>query len=175
VTHRAPVAALALSLAACQNLPPAYAPPEQRAPLPEFRPYRVSRLVRMSDGDAAQHVVADILGVPAPWSWTGRRPVVRVRAPESRRVRYVIDFAIAEATFATTGPVTIRFLVNGRALASVRYTFPGPQHFEQDVPYPWLEGRPEAEVGAEIDKVWISPTDGVALGFILTSIGLMES
>lgn len=172
---RAPAAALALSLTACHSLPPAYAPPAQRDPLPEFRPYRVSRLVRMSDADAPSRVAADILGVPADWSWTGPRPTVKITLRGTHNVRYVIDFAIADATFSTTGPVTVRFFVNGHTLDTVRYTAPGPQRFEKPVPEEWLTPGEELLVGAEIDKVWVSPTDGVALGFILTRIGLTES
>jgi hypothetical protein len=164
----------AVLLCACQNLPDPYAPPEQRQPFENFRPYRVSRVVNMADGDAESHFVRDIKGATGVWRWTGKHPEVRLFLRTNQMLHYVIDFSIVEATFKDTGPVTLTFLVNGHVLDKMTYTASGQQHFDKPVPEEWVEAGKEALVGAEIDKVWVSPADGVALGFILSQIGLRQ-
>jgi hypothetical protein len=165
---------LALALAGCQNMPEPYAPPVQRAPFENFRPYRVSRIVTMSDGDAEQHIVKDIGGLAGPWRWTGQRPTVRVTPRSNENLRYLIDFTIADSTFRETGPVTVSFFVNDRLLGSRRYTAPGDQHFEAPVPAEWVTPNAGTIVAAEVDKVWVAPADGARLGLILTRLGLTQ-
>ncbi len=84
------------------------------------------------------------------------------------------SLAIDEATFKDTGPVTLSFFVNGHLLDKATYSASGPQHIDKPVPRDWVEAGKDATVGAEIDKPWISPGDGVALGFILTRMGLTQ-
>ena len=165
----------AISAGSCQNMPEPYAPPEQRQPLENFRPYRVSAVVNMSDGDAAGHFVQDISpALAGTWRWTGQRPTVRVSMRANENLRYAIDFTIPGVTFEQTGPVTMSFYVNGHLLDQVRYTSFGPKRFVKPVPAEWVEKDQEATVAAEIDKLWVSPQDGSRLGFILTSIGLQQ-
>ena len=156
-------------------MPEPYAPPEQRQPFENFRPYRYSAVINMSDGDAASHFVQDISpGLSETWRWTGQRPTVRLLMHANENLHYTIDFTIPAVTFEQTGPVTISFLVNGHLLDSVRYTSPGDRHFTKPVPVEWVEKDKEATVAAEIDKLWVSKDDGSRLGFILTSIGLKQ-
>lgn len=156
-------------------MPEPYAPPEQRQTFENFRPYRVTRVVEMSDGDAAEHFVRDISGAgTANWRWVGQRPTVRVMLRSNQDLIYTIDFTIAGATFQDTGPVTLSFYVNDHLLDKVRYTSFGPHHFEKKVPADWVETNKEATVAAEIDKVWVSKDDGAKLGFLLTRIGLKQ-
>jgi hypothetical protein len=156
-------------------MPETYAPPVQRQPFENFRPYRITRVVDMSDGDADSHIVRDILPASGgSWRWAGQRPVLRVTLRKAENLMYIIDFSIADATFKSTGPVTMTFFVNDHLLGSDRYTAPGSYHFEKLVPAEWLEAGKDATVGAEVDKVWVSPEDGVKLGFILTRIGLRQ-
>ena len=51
-----------ICLTGCEKMPETYAPPVQRQPFENFRPYRITRVVDMSDGDVDSHVVHDILG-----------------------------------------------------------------------------------------------------------------
>jgi hypothetical protein len=164
----------AVLLCGCQNLPAPYAPPEQRQSFENFAPYRIRRVVNMADGDAEKHFVRDIGGLGGTWRWTGKHPEVRVFLRTNQMLHYVIDFTIVEATFKDTGPVTLSFFVNGHLLDKATYEAPGSQHFEKPVPEEWVEAGKDATVAAEIDKVWISPADGAALGFILTGIGLRQ-
>ncbi len=128
----------------------------------------------MFDDGASVHFLSGILPPANGWSWTNQRPMVKVKTHGTQNVHYLIDFSVPDVTFKETGPVTIRFLVNDHVLDSVRYDKPGPQHFEKDVPAEWLKPDSEERVGAEIDKVWVSKTDGARLGFILNRIGLTE-
>ena len=64
--------------------------------------------------------------------------------------------------------------MNDHALDSVRYTAAGEYHYEKAVPPEWVEPLKDTLLAASIDKVWVSPTDGARLGFILTRIGLTQ-
>ena len=162
----------AMLLCACQNMPETYAPPVQRKPLENFRPYRASRLINMADGDTDSRIVRDISHhADGTWRWTGQRPAVRLPEGSNKDARYVIDFTVPGATFSQTGPVTLSFYVNDHLLDRIQYTSPGPQHFEKAVPAEWLQDGKEAIVGAEIDKMYVAKDDDVRLGFILSAIG----
>jgi len=175
VNRRALILCLAAGLGACQNLPEPYAPPEQRQPVEDPRPYRLDRVIHMSDADAPSRFVKDISPVLAgSWRWTGKHPALNVFMRASDAVRYTIDFTLPEVTFKDTGPVTLSFYVNDHQLASVRYTEPGNHHFEKPVPPAWIPVGRESTVAAEIDKIWTSPADGNTFGFILTRIGLTQ-
>lgn len=156
-------------------MPETYAPPVQRQPFENFRPYRSTRIVNMSDGDATVRIVRDVdAGLAGSWRWAGQHPTIRVPGGPVENLLYVIDFTLPEVTIKDTGPVTLSFYVNDRLLDRVRYSSPGVQHFEKRVPDGWTQEDQEATVGAEIDKMWTSPEDGKHLGFILTSIGLKQ-
>ena len=165
----------AVFLCACQNMPEPYAPPVQRQPFENFRPYRSSRIINMADGDTDSRIVRDISPhADGTWRWTGQRPAVRLPQGPNQDLRYVIDFTVPGATFSQTGPVTLSFYVNDHLLDQVHYSNPGPQHFEKAVPADWLQEGKEAIVGAEIDKMYLAKDDGVNLGFIISSIGLKQ-
>lgn len=168
-----PMAAV-LALCGCRTASDEYPVPAQR---PSFEGYRLpaARVVNMDDPDATLHLVRDISpGLAANWRWTDQRPAVRVRVRAVEKLKYTIDFALPEATFKDTGPVTVTFTVNDHVVDRVRYTAPGSQHFEKAVPAEWVAINKDATVGAEIDKMWVSKEDGARLGFILTRIGLAE-
>jgi hypothetical protein len=165
----------ALLLSSCQQMPEPYAPPVQRQPFENFRPYRIQRVVRMNAPDAPAHFVQDIS--PASegmWRWTQQKPTVKIKVRTTENLKYTIDFSLAEATMKDTGPVTLSFSVNGHVLSQVRYEKSGDYHYENPVPPEWLTVDQDVLVAAEIDKMWVSKSDGVKLGFILTRIGLTE-
>lgn len=137
----------------------------------DFRSYRVEHVVNFSQGDMTG-VAQDILPPAGGWSWSRKRPAIKVRLRGGLPVHYEMDFAVADATFKETGPVSVTFFVNDHALETVLYPRAGQQHFEKVVPAEWLKG--ENLVGAEVDKLWTSPTDGARLGLILNRIGLIE-
>jgi len=161
-------------LSGCQSLPGPFAPPEQRQPFDNFAPYRVHKIVDMGEPDANQHIVTGIVGDTGPWRWTNKRVEVRVFLRTNQMLRYVIDFSIVDATFKDTGPLEFSFYVNGHVVDHRRYTSPGSEHFEKPIPEDWVEPGKDAIVGAEVDKVWVSPADHQPLGFVLTRMGLLQ-
>lgn len=163
-----------LLLAACA--PESYPPPAQRKPLPGFSPNPAGHVVHMNDPDAETHFVRDVSKTleGGLWRWAYRRPELSFSLSSTENLRFFMDFAIAEATFKDTGPVTISFLVNGNLLDRVRYDRPGEQHFEKPVPSQWLRTDRQTVVAAEPDKVWTSKIDGAQLGFILIRAGFVQ-
>src|SRR5258708_7531993 len=157
-------------------MPEPYAPPVQRAPLEEIRPYRATRIVNMADPDAGSHFVKDITGglEGGTWRWVGKRPTVRVMTRANEGVHYSIDFTLAEATFKDTGPVIMSFFFGDHLLERVPYAEFGHKHFDKLVPPEWIVPGENVLLSAEIDKVWVSKVDGATLGFLLTSIGLTQ-
>jgi hypothetical protein len=156
-------------------MPEPYAPPVQRQPMETFRPYRIKRVINMSDPDAPAHFVQDIPGgLEGSWRWTLQKPTVKVRVRSNDDVKFVIDFTLPDVTMKDTGPVTVTFSVNGHVLEAVRYAASGREHFEKPVPAEWIVPDQDALLAAEIDKLWVSKEDGVKLGFILTRIGLTQ-
>jgi hypothetical protein len=156
-------------------MPETYAPPEQRQPFENFRPYRSTRIVNMSDGDVDSRILRDVAKGPnGSWRWTGQRPAIRLPGGNNTDLHYVIDFTIADVTFKETGPVTISFYVNDHVLDRVSYASPGTQHFDKPVPPDWIGEGVETIVGAEINKTYFAKDDSQHLGFILTSIGLKQ-
>ncbi len=162
-------------LSSCQNMPEPYAPPVQRQPFEDARPHRMSRMVDMSDSDSPAHIISGIVpGAPAPWRWANQKAVVKVTPRLNQGLRFVIDFSLPEVTFKQTGPVTMSFFVNERLLESAAYKTSGEYHYEKAVPAEWVEPLKDTTLAASTDKVWVSPTDGAKLGFILTRIGLTQ-
>ena len=160
---------------ACGNLPGPIAPPVQRQPLAEFRPYRMSAIVDMSDEEAETHFVQDLTSYAAPtWRWAGQHPALRVRMRSAESLRYTIDFSVPDVMLRSTGPLTVSFLVNGRVLDRVRYDHDGAQHFEKPVPDGWVTAGQDVTLGADVDKTWTPPEGGPKFGVILTRIGLTQ-
>jgi hypothetical protein len=165
-----PLAMLALS--ACQRYRESYAPPEQRAAIDD--PERWERIVHMTDVDAPDHFIADISDpLAGNWRWTGKRPMVQLGVPADANVKYHIEFAIPQETFRSTGPVTLTFLVNGRALDARHYEAAGSYEFEKDVPSEWILRGADVRLGAEIDK--ILSLNGRTYGFLLIAVGLKRN
>ena len=165
--------AVAAGLCGCQNMPPPYAPPVQRQAFEDYHP-RVVRVVDMSDPDARFRFAQDFFDQPGPWRWTGKRPTIRVPVRSADNLHLVMDYAIADATFKTTGPVKIVIYVNDKVAAARTHSEPGQQHFDFPLPPGTVEANKDAVIAVEIDKVWVSPTDATELGFILSRIGLTQ-
>lgn len=156
-------------------MPETFAPPVQRQPLEEFRPYRAAQVVQMIDADAPSHFVRDISpSLVANWRWAQKRPTIRLFPQTGEGLGYSIDFTLPEENLKGTGPVTMSFWVGDHLLERVRYTEPGQKTFVKPIPPEWIAPGQELLIAAEIDKLWRSAGDGATQGFILTSIGLTQ-
>lgn len=158
--------------AGCTRAPDIYAPPIERRPIDTIQP-EPEAFVAMGDPRAGWHILADIGdGVQAgAWRWTAQKPALQFRVPGQGALKAVVEFSIAETTFRQTGPVTIAFQVNGQLLDRVRYDTSGEKRFEKAVPRELLRRRDPVILAMEIDPVYVSPTDGVRLGVILSRAG----
>jgi hypothetical protein len=89
-------------------------------------------------------------------------------------LKFKADLSIADATLKDTGPVTISVFINGHLLDTMMYASAGRKEFEKPVPAGFLLPKSVNLAALEIDKVWVSKTDGAVLGFILTTAGFTE-
>ncbi|MCC6390397.1 MAG: hypothetical protein IT167_07325 [Bryobacterales bacterium] len=169
-------AAALLCLSACTPEPEWYAPPMQRAAPQNAEPRAVGSVIAMDSPLADSHIVSGVLrGEPlSQWRWTNQRPELRFFLTETKGLKFFMDFVLAEATFKFTGPVTVRFSIDGKALGSAHYSKPGDQHYETEVPESLLKTSEPVTVAAEVDKVYVSPQDGVKLGFLLVRAGFEQ-
>ncbi|HTM48831.1 MAG TPA: hypothetical protein VL285_09135 [Bryobacteraceae bacterium] len=163
-------------LAGCVNIPDSYAPPVQRKPLGGTEPNPIGHFVNMGDLNATAYIVKDVAdGVEAgSWRWARKRPELRFFLETTEHLNFKADFSIAESLFKETGPVAISFFVNGNLLDTVKYSEPGEKHFEKPVAAEILHAGTMNFAAMEIDKVWVSKTDGAVLGFILTRAGFTQ-
>ncbi len=174
MNQRILLAVAALAAGACQRLPDAYSLPAQEPQFVGFKPH-VVRMINMNDPDAGAHFVRDIEPDPeTTWRWAGQRPAVKIKVTSAANLKYIIDFTLPEVTFRDTGPVTLTFTVNDQVIDRVRYDHSGQYHFEKPIPDGMLKPESDVIVGAEIDKMWTSKTDGARFGFIITRMGLAE-
>ena len=171
--HQRSLAVLLLLAAGCSRGPDIFTPPIERRPIEGVVP-DLAEFTEMGAPLASHHLVRDFLDAPAGqiYRWTNQQPTLRfhVRRTANRILR--LDFVVADVTFKDTGPVTVTVTVNGRTLGAVRYDSPGEKRFEKPVPADWLDADPTI-VSVEIDKVWVSKTDGARLGVMLRGAGFV--
>jgi hypothetical protein len=160
-------------LAGCANIPDSYAPPVQRKPLTGADPSPIGTFVNLGEPGSDAYVVRDITDYAPPnsWRWTRKRPELRFFLDSTEHVKFKADFSVADATLKDTGPVTISVFINGNLLGAVKCAAAGRRQFEKPVPPALLHSKAINFAALEIDKVWVSKTDGAVLGFILTSAG----
>ena len=165
-------------LAGCSSAPDTYAPPVQRQPLTvPARSGSLGLFVSMSDPFAGAYIVRDVSDTTESggWRWAYRRPELRFFVPAAAsHLNFTMDFSFPERMFRETGPVTLTISINGRLFDRPHYEKGGQQHYRREVPPGMLEADAENTVTIEPDKVWVSKTDGAALGFILAGAGFSE-
>jgi hypothetical protein len=173
---RVVIALAFLLLAGCVRGPESYPPPIQRKPLPDLGESASGMLVNMSDENAGAHFVRDISpGLEGGrWRWTNQRPELKFFLESAKGLKLVWDFSVAEVTFKETGPVTVSFYVNGRAVGRVPCPKPGDYKFVQPVRQDLLRANEYNTIAAQADKLWVSPADGAKLGFTMTRAGFLR-
>jgi hypothetical protein len=123
---------------------------------------------------AEDYIVHDISSERGLFRWAYQHPELRFRIVDSRKFRFVAELAIPEATFKDTGPVTIRVLIAGNPLATLRCPQAGKYRIEKPVPSDWLEPGKAVHVTFETEPRWVSPLDGVQLSFLLFKAGFIQ-
>ncbi len=158
----------------CSRPGPAYPPPPQR-PVEVFPdPGGLVSFVKMGAPLANEHIVRDIDVYLSDWRWAHAHPQMRFAVPRRRDLKFSAEFAIVDATFQTTGPVTVTCAINGRRIAAWHCDRPGQRRMEAAVPGGWLKPGAEVTVDLVADKLWTAPSDGARLGFLLGSAGFVE-
>jgi hypothetical protein len=139
----------------------------------ERRP--VGSFVYMSDPTAESYFVKDISNLEGgSWRWTHQRPELRFWLTSTKKQKFKMIFAIADATMEQTGPITLSIFVNKNLLDTLHFTHPGEQPFEKPVPSSWLRKDAFTTVAVEVDKPYIAAGDGARLGFILRRAGFVQ-
>ncbi len=132
--------------------------------------------VQMSQRDALDHCTGDVISDlhDGTWRWTLQRPSLRFRLPKTQDLKFRVQLTVPEVTFEQTGPVKISIAIEDHPLETLSIEKPGETIFEKPVPPEWLTTKRPVQVQFEIDKLWVSPGDGVKRGFILTGAGFVE-
>lgn len=166
--------AAALS-AACSAPPPYHELPMQRAAVLGSEPRILADAISVDSQLAERHILSGVLpgGPGSQWLWANQRVELRFQVMEKRQHHFYADFVIAESTFKSTGPVTMRFFVKGKPVGEMRCDTHGRRHFEAVVPEAMIEASEIVPASMEVDKTWTS-TDNAKLGFLFIGAGFKD-
>jgi hypothetical protein len=131
-------------------------------------------VIDFGEPDATTHIVKDIDPfVHVNWVLTRQEATLKIIAMSAENMKLLADFTLLDDAFRETGPVALRFQVNGKVVGTARYDTPGRKHFEKSVPSDWLMAEKENTVSVGIDKQFTAE-DGTKYGFILSRIGFIR-
>jgi hypothetical protein len=135
---------------------------------------KLKPFVRMDDARAADYIVRDVSEfAQSGWRWTFDRPELQFFLAKTEHLELEVDYSIAGDIVKDTGPITVSFFLNNRAVGSMRCAKEGQYKFIQPVPAHLLSANEIATVGMEMKPVWVSPKDGQHLGIILIGAGFV--
>lgn len=148
----------------------------QRVFDPSAEPKVVGAIISMESPHVDNYIVSGVITREpgSSWRWANEKAELRFALSETERMKFVADFVIADDTFKLTGPVTMKFTIDGKMLGSERYDKPGEKHYELEAPSGLLRTDGPMTVAAEVDKYYQSETDGVKLGFLLIRMGFTQ-
>jgi hypothetical protein len=170
-----PALAAFVVCAACGRLPETFAPPPQHATLFPIPPGSPGYYFSMADSDAGAYLVQGVADHgPGTWRWTFDHPVLRFYLPAAPGLQFTMEFTLPESTFKDTGPVTLSISINGKAFDRVRCEHAGQQSYRHAVPAELLRGNAINLVAIDPHPIWLSPSDGERLGFILSRAGFTD-
>jgi len=163
-------------LTACSSEPAWQPLPMQRVFDPSTEPKVVGAIISMESPHVDNYIVSGVITREpgSSWRWANEKAQLRFALSETERMKFVADFVIADETFKVTGPVTMKFVVDGKLLGSERYDKPGEKHYETEVAPGLLRADGPMTVVAEVDKYFKSEQDGVKLGFLLIRMGFTQ-
>ncbi len=161
-------------VAGCSRSPVSYAMPPQSSLALGHNPGGRGAWVAMDDPAAADYILRDIAAQPDHHRWAFAHPEMRFRLKDGGYSRFAAEFAVPEATFKSTGPVTIRVAVDGTALAPFHCAHAGDYRMELAVPQAALRDPQDVHVTFETSPRWVSPEDGAELSFYLRAAGFLR-
>lgn len=158
----------------CDREPTAYPiPPQQSLDLGED-PGGLGPFIVMDDPSSDDYIVRDISPGRDHHRWAFLHPELRFRVRQPGYRKFVAEFAIPEATFRTTGPVTVTAAVDGRGLGSIVCDHAGDYRMEKPLPDGVVTPGKEVHVTFDANPRWVSPDDGAQLSFYLRSAGFIR-
>jgi predicted small lipoprotein YifL len=166
--------AAALAGTACGRKPGAYSPPAQRVAEPGRDPEHIRSFVSMDDPQAADYIVKDIASDPGLFRWAFLEPELKLGVGTNRGLKFAMEFALPDATFKTTGPVTVSCSINGHKLGEMRCPRADKYRLEKAVPADWVDPARPVHVTFNAEPRWVSPDDGAQLSFLLYSAGFIQ-
>jgi hypothetical protein len=127
----------------------------------------------MNDPSVTDYIVKDISEALEgnTWRWGFDRPELRFDVSDTANRQLEVHFVIADATFKTTGPVTVNFLVNNRVAGTMKIAKAGDYTFTKPVPADFFQPDDFTDLAIEARPFWTSPTDGRHLSLILIKAG----
>ena len=169
-----PLVIAALLTVSCGREPGVFAAPPQRSIDLGPDPDGPHAFVTMDDPVVDDYLVHDISPERGFRRWAFTHPELRFRLNDVGHLIFTAEFAIPEVTFKVTGPVTVSYAVNGRALGAIRCDHAGDFRLEKPVPDGLVEPGKFVRVTFEANPRWISPDDGAQLSFLLRSAGFIH-
>lgn len=147
--------------------------PAQWPSFENVEPKPFGAFVEMGDVHVNAYLVRDVAdGIgKETLRWGFRNPELRFWLEEAGSWVFTADFLVSSLTLASTGPVTVTVSIDGRVLGRIRCEHDGDHHFEERVPVEWLRTDRPTMVALTPDRVWVSPTDGGVLSFLLRRAG----
>jgi len=163
-------------LSGCTPVPQWYPIPNQRINLPETEPAGIGSFMTFGDKQAPEHIVSDVAAGSGMevWRWTNQKPTLKFVVMEASRWTFQTAFALPEAAWKQTGPVTLRVYVNEQLIATAPNLPAGRHELRWPVPAGLLKANAETIVRLEVDKVFIAEADQARLGMILENAGFVK-
>lgn len=127
----------------------------------------------MKDPAVTDYIVRDIADSLEGdrWRWTYEHPELQFSIKSAEKAKLEVDFSVAGATLKDTGPVTVKFLVNGHDAGSMKCPKDGDYHFAKPVAAALLNADGINNVVIDVNPLWTAPSDGKRLGLILIRAG----
>ena len=158
----------------CGRSPGTFPMPAQRSIQLGKDPGGLGAWIVMDDPAADDYIVRDISPGRDHHRWAFLHPELRFRVQEAGYSKFAAEFAIPDATFRSTGPVTVSAAVNGVSVGSMLCDHAGNYRIEKPVPPGLLVPGSEVHVTMEASPRWVSPEDGAQLSFYLRSAGFVR-
>ncbi len=163
-------------LSACAPAPEFPPPPQKQMPVGD-EPLPSATFIRMSGPAADAGIVQEIVQQQSAsaWRWTNQHPRVKVWVHGAEGWNLHVKFTLPGVTLKQTGPITIRFGVNDHILATQVFGKEQQYEFVKAVPPEMLNPEQPNFIALDLDRVYVSPNDGVKLGILLQEIGLKRA
>jgi len=158
----------------CGRSPGVFLMPPQRSLNLGQDPGGLGPWIVMDDPASDDYIVRDISSGRDHHRWAFLHPELRFRVKEAGYSKFAAEFAIPDATFRSTGPVTVSAAVNGFSVGSMLCDHAGNYRIEKPVPPGLLVPGSEVHVTMEASPRWVSPEDGAQLSFYLRSAGFVR-